>query len=381
MTVRWKPLVLLSALFLVVGVGGVLAITLTLVPRSSEGILRRARLAHEAGRYENAEIYYLQALQKDGKNAAIHFEAARLYKDWFDRAPAEKKGVLYNHRIDHLKSAVKFDQSMQGPRQALLKAVMHEDLVHESVEWAREVLNVDADNADAHYVLALEALDQRTPNVAEGRRHLDALLKKKAQPIRLLLVRAKLATATGDDAGRARVLAEARAVKIAADADPVDRLAEIQLTALAIRNEADLARLDDQVASMLKQIKSISGAEQLAPARIYRIRSLLEQTQRALTLRASGMPVAAKKGVDRLIDAIEKDLESIFQLALAGDQDPDLQTYVAYAEHLQMRGQRDRCIEVVERALRSPQAARRTATLTAMHLAHRGRGNGAVPGR
>ncbi len=179
MTVRWKPLVLLSALFLVVGVGGVLAITLTLVPHSSEGILRRARLAHEAGRYENAEIYYLQALQKDGKNAAIHFEAARLYKDWFDHAPADKKGVLYNHRIDHLKSAVKFDQSMQGPRQALLKAVMHEDLVHESIEWAREVVNVDADNADAHYVLALEALDQRTPNVAEGRRHLEVLVKKK----------------------------------------------------------------------------------------------------------------------------------------------------------------------------------------------------------
>ncbi len=83
--------------------------------------------------------------------------------------------------------------------------------------------------------------------------------------------------------------------------------------------------------------------------------------------------MAAKKGVDRLIDAIEKDLESIFQLALANDQDPDLQTFVAYAEHLQMRDQRDRCIEVVERALKSPQAARRTAVSDGHAPAHRRR--------
>ena len=39
MTVRWKPLVFLSGLFLVVGLIGVVAIILTLVPRSSQGIL------------------------------------------------------------------------------------------------------------------------------------------------------------------------------------------------------------------------------------------------------------------------------------------------------------------------------------------------------
>ena len=33
MTVRWKPLVILSGLFLIVGLIGVVAITLTLVPR------------------------------------------------------------------------------------------------------------------------------------------------------------------------------------------------------------------------------------------------------------------------------------------------------------------------------------------------------------
>ena len=46
MTVRWKPLVILSGLFLLVALIGVVAITLTLVPRSSQSFLS-ARIAHE----------------------------------------------------------------------------------------------------------------------------------------------------------------------------------------------------------------------------------------------------------------------------------------------------------------------------------------------
>ncbi len=53
--------------------------------------------------------------------------------------------------------------------------------------WAKEVLNVDPDNLDAHYTLALEALDYRTPNVPEARRHLEVLEKKKAPAIRRAL--------------------------------------------------------------------------------------------------------------------------------------------------------------------------------------------------
>ena len=61
-----------------------------------------------------------------------------------------------------------------------------------------------------------------------------------------------------------------------------------------------------------------------------------------------------------MVDAIEAELESIFKLALSSDREPDLQTYLAYADHLRLRRERDRCLEVVERALKSPQASRRT---------------------
>ncbi len=79
---------------------------------------------------------------------------------------------------------------------------MAEDLVAESIYWAKEMLKVDSEDPDAHYVLAVEALDDRTPNVPEARRHLKVLEEKQAPPLRRLWVRAKLADTTGDSAAR-----------------------------------------------------------------------------------------------------------------------------------------------------------------------------------
>ena len=121
MTVRWKPLVILSGLFLLVGLIGVVAITLTLVPRSSQSFLRRARMAHDAGRFEEAEIDFKQALQLDAKDAAIHEEFAGFYRDWAKHAPADKRAALLNERHNHLESAVKFDKAIKGPRLELLR--------------------------------------------------------------------------------------------------------------------------------------------------------------------------------------------------------------------------------------------------------------------
>ncbi len=78
MTVRWKPLLILSGLFVVVALVGVVALIMTLAPRSSQGTLKLARAAQEAGRFEDAEIHYKQALQIDSRNAAIYEEFAGL---------------------------------------------------------------------------------------------------------------------------------------------------------------------------------------------------------------------------------------------------------------------------------------------------------------
>ena len=52
-------------------------------------------------------------------------------------------------------NAAKFDKTLKSPRQELLKDAMNEDLLPESNYWAREILNVEPDNLEAHYVLAL----------------------------------------------------------------------------------------------------------------------------------------------------------------------------------------------------------------------------------
>ena len=368
MTVRWKPLVFLSAVFLIVGLIGVAAIILTLVPRDTHDILRRARTSRDAGRFEDAEIYFKQALQNAATDAAIHEEFAGLYRDWAQNAPAEKRVALRTNRIDHLRSAIKFDKAIKGPRVALLVDCMHDDDVYGSNYWAKEVLNVDPNNLDAHYALALEALDNRPPNVPEARRHLEVLEKQKASAIRVLLVRAMLADTTGDLTARDSELARARAITPGPDSDPVDRVAWLRIASMTIRFEADPARLDEQVSRMLKQVKEMGSVAELAAARVARLRALLEHTQRSLVEKAGNGSPTTRKGIERLVDAIEAELESIFKLALSGSNEPDLQTYLAYADHLNLRRQRDRCLEVVDQALKSPQASRRTSAQIVMTL-------------
>ena len=94
MTVRWKPLLVLSGLFVVVAVIGLVAMAFTLVPRGSRDILPAARAERVAKQYEKAWIHYKQALQVDGKNGAIHEEFAAMLGEWLERPPAEKQPEL-----------------------------------------------------------------------------------------------------------------------------------------------------------------------------------------------------------------------------------------------------------------------------------------------
>ena len=168
MTVRWKPLLILSGLFFVVAVIGVVAMVWTMGPRSAQGVLNQARAAAAEGRFENAEIYFKQALQIDPKNPAIHVEFANLYRDWGKTAPAEKRETIQTERTAQLVAAAKFDKSGRGPRVQLLEISMAQDIAADAVYWAREVLKVDADNPDAHYVLALDELESRIPEHPRG---------------------------------------------------------------------------------------------------------------------------------------------------------------------------------------------------------------------
>ena len=72
-----------------------------------------------------------------------------------------------------------------------------------------------------------------------------------------------------------------------------------------------------QVRTLRDQIQALGPPAELPPSRVARLRLLLEQTQRALAARSAQLPPEGKKVVDGLVDAIEVDLDSVFQQALA----------------------------------------------------------------
>jgi predicted Zn-dependent protease len=367
MSVRWKPLLVLSGLFFVVAVCGVLAMALALVPRSSQGILKQARGAAAARRFEDAEIYYKQALQFEPKSAATHEEFANLYRDWARVAPAAKRDTLQAEYHDHLQKAVNYDKSSKGPRLQLLETALAEDNALESGYWAREVLKVDPENPDAHFVLVLEELEGRSPNVPEVKRHLRTLEEQKASPIRLVLVRARLAQATSDDQSRIEALAAARAIALPAEADVLDLMARIRVEAIEIQTQSDDTQLDAQIGRLLGHLKELLGRPDLAAGRVARLCQVLEQTQRALVQRIDKGKSDGAHG-DRRIDAIETELQAIFQQVLASNQKADLQVFLTYADHLRFRKQRERCLEIVEEALGQPSAAKPANQIAVMGL-------------
>ena len=368
MTVRWKPLLILSGIFSVVAVVGVIAIAWSLVPRSAQGVLKQARSAAAASRFDDAEIYFKQALQYEGKNAKIHEEFANLYRDWYKAAPVERREAIKAEWLGHLVKAANFDKIARGPRLQLLHLAMNQDNDSESVYWAREVLKVDAENSDAHFLLAFAELESRSPNVPEVRRHLKMLETKNAPAQRQCLIRARLAIATGDDKARDEAFSQARTLALPADAGPVDRMARVRIETLEIQLSRVGTPLELPVRRLLEHVKELVADPDLAPGRVIRLSQLLEQAQRSLLQRRSKQAGGRDDSIVPLADAIEVDLEAIFQKVLNASQKPDLQIYLTYADHLRFRQQRDRCIQVIEEALKQPAAAKPTSTIPVMGL-------------
>ena len=119
MTVRWKPLIVLSGLFLVIAVVGLLAVTLDLVPADAGEIMTTAREEWKAGRHGNAQIHFLRALQAEPKNGEIYAELAAMYREWWEQEtdPA-KRAELRAERLSALADASKHGKD-PAPRREL----------------------------------------------------------------------------------------------------------------------------------------------------------------------------------------------------------------------------------------------------------------------
>ncbi|HKM54006.1 MAG TPA: tetratricopeptide repeat protein, partial [Isosphaeraceae bacterium] len=234
--------------------------------------------------------------------------------------------------------------------------------------WAREVLSVDPGNADAHYILALEDLETRSPNVTEVKRHLKVLEEGKASPLRLALLRLRLAQVTGDRQARDAACALARSAPLSDDASTLDRMAQVRFEAIEIQSQEDSRPLPDQVKNLLAHVQELIAGGDVPPGRITQLCQVLQQTQRALAGRVGSNREGGRRDLESLVSAIDGQLEGIFQKALSSPQKSELQVYLSYADHLRFRQQRERCLQVINEALQLPAASKPANAIPVMGM-------------
>ncbi|SIO65453.1 Tetratricopeptide repeat-containing protein [Singulisphaera sp. GP187] len=370
MTVRWKPLLVLSGLFLVIAIVGVVAIAYTLIPQGSSDILPQARAARSAKQYEKALIHYKRALQKDGRNAAIHEEIAKMYGEWAEQVPPEKKPEIQYGRIESLIAAARYGKTLKEPRRLLLADAVKRGVRPDILLWAGELHGLEPSNGDARYMLASEELEDKAPKVPDVKRHLDALVAAKAAPVRITWIKAKLAQQLRDSAAVAEALKQGRTLSLPADADLVDRMALLRLRELDVltTEPTELDALAERVKALQAEVQTVLGDSPLAPTRLARLSALLEGVQKSLLRIASTSEPKTRDSLVSLVDAIDGNVESLFQKALEESNRPELQVYLSYAEHLRFRAKRDQCLALVEKALRLPSAARPNNAETVLGL-------------
>ncbi len=367
MTVRWKPLLILSGVFLVIGVVGLMAIAMVLRPQGPAQILERARAERKAGQYDNALVDYKRALQAKDRDADIHEELSAFYGEWADKAPADKAPNLRLEAYHALAKAASLDAKRLAPRKTLLaEALKQEDMV-EANRWAKEILPLDPDNLDAHYAQATEAIEASSLNVPAVGRHLKVLQTEKPMRPRSIWLLARLSQLTKDDAKLKETLAQTRTMPLPAEANTLDRMAILKLRAMDVTAASNPAEMEPRVEALTRDALAVSSETGIAASRLARVSLLIEQTQRNLTaLSTPGNPDA--DGYKSISESIEKVTEELFKKALDVPGGADLGVYLAYADHLRYRNKRQECLDVVAKGVKAGQGAKKAGAEVVLAL-------------
>ena len=350
MSVRWKPLIILSGLFLVLGAVGFLALMAVILPKRAEDVLPIAREDVRSGRFEQAKIRYAQALQRDAKNPKIHLEIAEFLRTWSNQDSALKER-LRPERLKALADAAKYGKQMAEPRRELLSdALQHEEWA-DSLHWAHDLLPLDSANADSQFVLAAEALEQQPVNEGEAKTHVQALEALEPERTRTHWLRARLAEQAGDSTTLEEILSTFRTSSPKESGQ--DALCRIKLRMIDVAHTKDQANLALRLEALGAETASISG--DMPPAGISEITRVIEKAQRQIN--ASPEAIQADPKIVELTNSLAEVADKTFQKACAGRKEQDLRPYQRYAEYLLYRNQRDRCLQVVEQALDLPSAS------------------------
>lgn len=344
MSVRWKPLIVLSGLFVAVALCGLLAFVFVSGQADAGQILAQARAAQDEGRFEEAEIYYLQASQVDPRRAEIHQELSRFYEEWLTKAEPSKRPHLQGLRLRHLLEASKYDKTAVEPRRALLAESLSGDNPAEQAHWAREVIALSPDDADALFVLAAEALDAPPPNITEATRVFEVLKKIAPGRDRTNWIEARIAQASQDTASLDRILAQAAEAQPGEGDEKLDQLCRLRLLVLGLERAGTVEDQDPLLGRIQSQAALILDRDDLQANRVVELHRLSKQVREALVL-VDGDTAEARWAA--LADSIDRG----FKATLEGEEELGLWVHQAFAEHLNLRGDRERCLEVIQTAL------------------------------
>jgi tetratricopeptide (TPR) repeat protein len=364
MTVRWKPLIVLTALFVLLAAAGLFAFTRVLFPARAEDLLPLARAEAESGKYDRAEIHYRRALQRDPKNPRIHFELAEMLGEWM-RSHPDQSAKLRPNWLTTMHDAAKYGAQMPEPRRLLLADALDRGEWADCVHWAREIEPLEKTNLDAHYVLAVEAMSLEPPRVAEARTHVQFLLERDAKRSRTLWIRARLAEGAKDDKTLAEMLSAAR--DRVGDGTPEDQFCAVRLRLIDFEQTSDAATLAERVSAFRSEAAQLVSRE-IPPARGRELMTMLRKVHQHVDQVASASKADERKQLESLPDLLADLAESTFEQSVKSSQGVDLRPHQSYAEYLLFRGRRARCIEVVADALKRPVSTMAFWVATAMEL-------------
>ncbi len=350
MTVRWKPLIVLSGLFLGFAAAGLLAFFFVLAPGDVQEVLAQARAARSAGQFDSAKIHYLQALQQDGRNIEIYEELAEFYGEWAETDPKEKRRQLEGERLRALVEAAKLDKNALAPRRALLEEALKGDDPAERLQWAEQVFGLDPKDLDARAVLAESALENAQPT--EAGKHLEALEAGAPAAFRTEWVRARIAQAASDNASLDKILDRVRGSTLldSESMDPIDRLSHLRLLVLDAERSADSNTLAERLAIVEQHARDLVEDPEAPASRVVEISELMGRLQGRIA-KGSEADQARLADASKALDEVA---EAGFNKALESEKTLGLWIYRAYADHLAKRGRRERCLEVIRTALQLP---------------------------
>ncbi len=359
MTVRWKPLLILSGVFAVIALLGVTAMAWTLWPQNDPAaLLEQAHQEIAQGRFEEAHIYTQKAEQIAPDDPRIDLAQADLYAAWADQPgqdPAQRRSLRTRERAA-LTLAARGDKRQIDARTRLLVEALDRGALAEAQAWAQELLGLDPGQTDAHFASAAFELIQLQPARETLRSHAEVLQEREPQRPRTAWVLAEL--------DRISQRTEQRAERIAAFVekrpedypDPTDRLGLFQLQTAHLVDDG-LEQADSHLLEpVLAQAEALMVLED-GPADPERIRSVADQLETVQDrLQASGH--------DALVEAVETMLEETFdevftlsaELAEALDIPLQFDLHVGYATHLLARQRHGDCADFVQKTLEHPDA-------------------------